>query len=155
MRIATWNVNSVKQRLPRLLPWLDERRPDVACLQETKLADDAFGELLGAELAERGYEFAVHGEAAWNGVAILSRVGLDDVVRGLEGAPGFPHPESRAVSATCGGVRVNSVYVPNGRVPGSEHYEYKLAWLASLREMVESGPEATIVCGDMNIAPTD
>ena len=155
MRIATWNVNSVKQRVPRLLPWLDERRPDVVCLQETKLADDAFLDLLGDELRDRGYAVAVHGEATWNGVAILSRVGLDDVVVGLAGAPGFPRPESRAVSATCGGLRVVSVYVPNGRVPDSEHYQYKLAWLASLREMVAGGPKATVVCGDMNIAPTD
>jgi exodeoxyribonuclease-3 len=155
VRIATWNVNSVKQRVPRLLPWLDERRPDVVCLQETKLADDAFLDLLGDELRDRGYEVAVHGEMTWNGVAILSRVGLDDVVPGLAGAPGFPRPESRAVSATCGGIRVISVYVPNGRVPGSEQYEYKLAWLASLRELVAAGPEATVVCGDMNIAPTD
>jgi exodeoxyribonuclease III len=155
VRIATWNVNSVKQRVPRLLPWLDERRPDVVCLQETKLSDDDFFELLGNELAGRGFAVAVHGEATWNGVAILSRAGLDDVVAGIAGAPGFPRPESRAVSATCGGIRVVSVYVPNGRVPDSEHYEYKLAWLASLREMVAGGPEATVVCGDMNIAPTD
>src|SRR6266498_2953359 len=97
VRIATWNVNSVKQRVPRLLPWLDERRPDVVCLQETKLADDAFLDLLGDELRDRGYAVAVHGEATWNGVAILSRVGLDDVVVGLAAAPGFPRPESRAV----------------------------------------------------------
>jgi exodeoxyribonuclease-3 len=155
VRIATWNVNSIKQRVPRLLPWLDERRPDVVCLQETKLADDAFVDLLGAELAEREYAFAIHGEATWNGVAILSRVGLEDVVAGIEGAPGFPNPESRAVSATCDGIRVVSVYVPNGREPGSEHYRYKLAWLTSLHEMVAAGPEETIVCGDMNIAPTD
>jgi exodeoxyribonuclease III len=155
VRIATWNVNSVKQRVPRLLPWLDERRPDVVCLQETKLADDAFGELLGDALAERGYETALHGEAAWNGVAILSRTGLEDVVPGIEGAPGFPDPEARAISATCDGVRVVSVYVPNGREPDSEHYRYKLEWLASLREMVAAGPDATVVCGDMNIAPTD
>jgi exodeoxyribonuclease III len=155
VRIATWNVNSVKQRVPRLLPWLDERRPDVVCLQETKLSDDDFFELLGDELAERGFAVAVHGEATWNGVAILSRVGLDDVVAGIAGAPGFPRPESRAVSATCDGIRVVSVYVPNGRVPDSEHYEYKLAWLASLRGMVAAGPEETVVCGDMNIAPTD
>jgi exodeoxyribonuclease-3 len=155
VRVATWNVNSLKQRLPRLLPWLDERRPDVVCLQETKLADDAFAELLGDELSERGYEAAPHGEATWNGVAILSRVGLQDVVRGVPGAPGFPNPEARAVSATCGGIRIASVYVPNGRVPGSEHYEYKLAWLAALRDMVAAGPKETIVCGDMNIAPTD
>ena len=155
VRIATWNVNSVKQRVPRLLPWLDERRPDVVCLQETKLTDDAFADLLGDELADRAYTVAVHGEATWNGVAILSRVGLDDVVLGLAGAPGFPHPEARAVSARCGGIRVVSVYVPNGRVPDSEHYQYKLAWLASLRELVAAAPEATVVCGDMNIAPTD
>jgi exodeoxyribonuclease III len=155
VRIATWNVNSVKQRVPRLLPWLDERQPDVVCLQETKLADDAFTELLGDALSGRGYETALHGEATWNGVAILSRSGLEDVVAGIEGAPGFPNPEARAVSATCDGVRVVSVYVPNGREPDSDHYRYKLDWLASLRKMVAAGPEATIVCGDMNIAPTD
>jgi exodeoxyribonuclease III len=155
VRIATWNVNSVKQRVARLLPWLDERRPDVVCLQETKLADDAFRDLLDYELSQRGYALALHGEAAWNGVAILSKVGLEDVVAGLPGAPGFPHPEARAVSATCGGIRVVSVYVPNGRVPDSDHYRYKLAWLGSLRELVAAGPEATVVCGDMNIAPTD
>ena len=137
------------------MPWLDERRPDVVCLQETKLADDAFAELLGDELADRGYEVAAHGEATWNGVAILSKVGLDDVVSGIADAPGFPHPEARAVSATCGGIRVVSVYVPNGRVPDSEHYRYKLDWLASLKDLVATGPEATVVCGDMNIAPTD
>jgi exodeoxyribonuclease-3 len=155
VRIATWNVNSVKQRLPRLLPWLDERRPDVVCLQETKLTDDAFEGLLRDELASRGYEIAVHGEASWNGVAILSRVGLEDISPGLAGAPGFPHPEARAVAATCGGIRVLSVYVPNGREPGSEHYEYKLAWLAALRDVVSAGPEAAVVCGDVNIAPAD
>jgi exodeoxyribonuclease-3 len=155
MRIATWNVNSVKQRLPRLLPWLDQRRPDVVCLQETKLTDEAFRDLLGDELSERNYEVAVHGEASWNGVAILSRVGLEDVVAGVAGAPGFPHPEARAVSATCGGIRVVSVYVPNGREPDSEHYRYKLEWLAALRDVIAAGPEATVVCGDMNVAPTD
>ena len=155
VRIATWNVNSVKQRMPRLLPWLDERKPDVVCLQETKLADDAFAELLDAELTGRGYEAAAHGETAWNGVAILSRVGLEDVVPGLEGAPGFPHPEARAVAATCGGVRVHSVYVPNGREPGSDHYAYKLEWLAALRAVVAAGPDSAVVCGDINIAPTD
>ena len=125
------------------------------CLQETKLADDAFFELLGDALSERGYTAAAHGEPAWNGVAILSRLGLDDVVAGIEGAPGFPNPEARAVSATCDGIRVVSVYVPNGRTPGSEHYEYKLAWLASLRKTVAAGPKDVVVCGDMNIAPTD
>src|SRR6516165_3725707 len=144
VRVATWNVNSVKQRVPRLLPWLDQRQPDVVCLQETKLADSAFSKLLGAELSGRGYE-----------VAILSRAGLDDLAAGIPGAPGFPDPEARAITATCGGVRVHSVYVPNGRVPGSDHYRYKLAWLAALTEMVGTGPEQAMVCGDMNIAPTD
>src|SRR3954471_11794804 len=155
MRIATWNVNSVKQRMPRLLPWLDERRPDVVCLQETKLADDAFKELLAAELDSRGYEVALHGEATWNGVAILSRAGLEEVTTGLDNGPGFPHPEARAVAATCGGVRVHSVYVPNGRTPDSDHYRYKLEWLAALKDVVRNGREDTIVLGDMNIAPTD
>ena len=155
MRVATWNVNSVKQRLPRLLPWLDERRPDVVCLQETKLADDAFAELLKEALDERGYEFATHGQAAWNGVAVLSRVGLEEVAPGLAGAPGFPDPEARALAATCDGVRIVSVYVPNGREPGSEHYRYKLQWLSSLRDAAVRAPKSTIVCGDMNIAPTD
>ena len=153
MRIATWNVNSLKQRVPRLLPWLDEREPDVVCLQETKIADDALAELLGDELSDRGYEIAAHGEATWNGVAILSRVGLEDVVAGLAGGPGFPQPEARAIAATCDGVRVHSVYVPNGRQPGSDHYHYKLEWLAALRDVVAAGPDAAIVCGDMNIAP--
>jgi exodeoxyribonuclease III len=155
MRIATWNVNSVKQRVPRLLPWLDERKPDVVCLQETKLADDKLADLLGEELGARGYELATHGEPSWNGVAILSRAGLEDVVTGLADAPGFPHPEARAIAATCGGIRVFSVYVPNGRSPGSEHYAYKLEWLAALRDVVAAGPDETIVLGDMNIAPAD
>jgi exodeoxyribonuclease-3 len=156
VRIATWNVNSVKQRVPRLLPWLDERRPDVVCLQETKLTDAGFTDLLGSELEERGYEVAVHGESAWNGVAILSRVGLEDVVSGLPGGPGFPHQEARAVAATCNGVRIVSVYVPNGRAPESDHYRYKLQWLRTLRDVVVAGdPSTTVVLGDINIAPTD
>jgi exodeoxyribonuclease III len=155
VRVATWNVNSVKQRVPRLLPWLDQRQPDVVCLQETKLADDAFDQLLGDELTSRGYAVARHGEVQWKGVAILSRMGLDDVVLGVADAPGLSRQEARAVSATCGGIRVHCVYVPNGRVPDSEHYHYKLAWLAALGETVGGGSEAAMVCGDMNIAPTD
>jgi exodeoxyribonuclease-3 len=155
VRIATWNVNSAKQRLPRLLPWLEQRRPDVVCLQETKLTDEAFDELLGNELTSRGYTFARHGEPQWNGVAIASRVGLDDVANGVELEPGVWRAEARALSATCGGIRVHCVYVPNGRVPGSEHYDYKLAWLAALTTMLASAPPDTIVCGDMNIAPAD
>ncbi len=155
VRIATWNVNSVKQRVPRLLPWLDERRPHVVCLQETKLSDEAFAALLERELQQRGYQVATYGEAAWNGVAILSRVGLHDVERGVAGAPGFPNPEARAIAATCDGIRVYSVYVPNGRVPDSDHYHYKLAWLRALKNVVQQGPKPAVVCGDFNIAPTD
>jgi exodeoxyribonuclease III len=153
--VATWNVNSAKQRLERLLAWLDQRRPDVVCLQETKLTDDAFDQLLGDQLKSRGYAFARNGEAQWNGVAILSRLGLEDAVSGFAGAPEFSGPEARAVSATCGGVRVHCVYVPNGREPDSEHYRYKLAWLAALREVLRGEPGELMVCGDMNIAPAD
>jgi exodeoxyribonuclease III len=152
VRVATWNVNSVKQRVPRLLPWLDQRKPDVVCLQETKLADDAFEALLGEELRGRGYEIALSGQVQWNGVALLSKVGLDDVVAGVAGAP---LDEARSVAATCGGVRVHSVYVPNGREPDSDHYRYKLAWLAALRDVVAAEADRTMVCGDINIAPAD
>ena len=131
MRIATWNVNSVKPRLPRLLPWLDQRRPDVVCLQELKLTEFAFDNLIGPDLTERGYEFAAYGQSQWNGVAIVSRVGLDNVERGFSGMPGFPEPEARAISADCGGIRIHSLYVPNGREPDSDHYRYKLDWLAA------------------------
>jgi len=148
-------VNSVKQRLPRLLPWLDERQPDVVCLQETKLADEAFHALLDDELAQRGYAVAAYGEPRWNGVALLSKVGLDDVEIGIPNVPGFPGPEARAVSATCDGLRIHSLYVPNGREPDSDHYQYKLAWLAALREQVAANPTTEVLCGDMNIAPTD
>ncbi|MGH3303922.1 MAG: exodeoxyribonuclease III, partial [Streptosporangiaceae bacterium] len=112
-------------------------------------------DLLGKDLDGRGYQVAVHGEPRWNGVAILSRAGLDDVTPGLAGAPGFPDPEARAIAATCGGIRVVSVYVPNGREPGSAHYRYKLEWLAALEQSARTAPADTIVCGDMNIAPTD
>ena len=157
MRLVTWNVNSAKSRLPRLLPWLDQRAPDVVCLQETKLSDGDFDSELGRALAERGYEVAHHGQGRWNGVALLSRVGLGEVVRGLPGEPGFGEvAEARAVTATCGGLRVTSVYVPNGREPSDPHYAYKLRWLGALRELVVSGDPATsVVAGDMNIAPTD
>ncbi|MGH3788767.1 MAG: exodeoxyribonuclease III [Pseudonocardiaceae bacterium] len=156
MRLATWNVNSVRSRLPRLLPWLDSRAPDVVCLQETKLPADAFDEMVRPALIERGYAVAHHGDGRWNGVAIASRVGLDDVVAGLLDEPGYPDVEARAVSATCAGLRVRSVYVPNGRAPDDPHYRYKLDWLAALQSTVAAGdPAVTVVCGDMNVAPTD
>jgi exodeoxyribonuclease-3 len=155
VRIATWNVNSVRSRMPRLLPWLDERAPDVVCLQETKLPNEAFDELLGTELTERGYQWAHCGQGQWNGVALLSKVGLDDVTRGMPGEPGFPDPEARIITATCSDLRISSVYVPNGRTPGDPHYSYKLEWLGVLRDMVATDRDRSVVCGDMNIAPTD
>ncbi|WP_433131872.1 exodeoxyribonuclease III [Micromonospora sp. CA-240977] len=155
MRLATWNVNSVKARLPRLLQWLADTGPDVVCLQETKCPDGAFPV---TEVGALGYTVASHSDGRWNGVAILSRVGLDDVRVGFAGEPGFPDPEARAISATCGGVRVWSVYVPNGRTPDDPHYAYKLAWFAALRDALEaelSGVLPLAVCGDFNVAPTD
>ncbi len=155
MRIATWNVNSVRQRLPRLLPWLLDRAPEVVCLQETKVSDATFDELLGEPLTGLGYQWVSHGSAQFNGVALLSRVGLDDPERGFPGQPGFPDPEARCVAATCGGVRLHSVYVPNGRTPDSDHYRYKLDWLAALRaQLATLGPDV-VVAGDVNIAPAD
>ncbi len=154
MRIATWNVNSVKQRLPRLLTWLEQRRPDVVCLQETKLTEAAFAEVVGEPVADLGYDYVSHGQAQWNGVALLSRVGLTDPVQGLSDEPGFPTPEARAVSAVCGGIRVVSVYVPNGRTPDSDHYRYKLDWFGALRRTL-SGEGDVLVCGDFNVAPAD
>ncbi|MBW0114882.1 exodeoxyribonuclease III [Pseudonocardia abyssalis] len=155
MRLATWNVNSALVRLPRLLPWLDERAPDVVCLQETKVTDEQFAEAFDEPLKERGYEVAHVGEGRWNGVALLSRVGLEDVRRALPAAPSFNDAvEARAVTATCGGLRVTSVYVPNGRTPDDPHYAYKLEWLAALAASVGDAA-TTVIAGDVNIAPTD
>jgi exodeoxyribonuclease-3 len=155
VRLATWNVNSIRARLPRLLDWLGTARPDVACLQETKVAPDGFPT---AEIAELGYESVAHGMGAWNGVAVLSRVGLADARPGFADEPGFPDPEARALAVTCGGLRVWSLYIPNGRTPDSDHYTYKLAWLAALRTAVAAELEThpnLVIAGDFNVAPTD
>jgi exodeoxyribonuclease-3 len=158
MRIATWNVNSIGARLPRLVEWLTDTAPDVVCLQETKCADDAFPY---ASVEPLGYEVAAHGDGRWNGVALLSRVGLADVSRGFAGQPGYPDAttvEARAVGATCGGVRLWSVYVPNGREPEHDHYRYKLVWLDALTRAIAdevAGAAPFAVLGDYNIAPTD
>ena len=153
MRIATWNVNSLNARLPRVLEWLDANRPDVLCLQETKLADAAFP---ADALDGLGYRSVHHGDGRWNGVAIVSRVGVDEPKTGFE-AEEDVHG-CRIVAATCGGVRVHSVYVPNGRSLDSEHYAFKLAWLKRLRTYLEErcDPAAPVaVCGDFNVAPWD
>jgi exodeoxyribonuclease-3 len=152
--VATWNVNSLNARLPRVEDWLQQVQPDVLCLQETKLADDAFPALAFSAL---GYESVHHGEGRWNGVAILSRVGIDDPIDGF--AAGIEaDSDARLVSATCGGVRIHSVYVPNGREVGHDHYHYKLSWLARLRRHLEATVDPSddvVVTGDFNIAPTD
>jgi exodeoxyribonuclease-3 len=154
MRIATWNINSLKVRLPRVEAWLAEVQPDIVCLQETKVSDKAFPALAFGTL---GYETAHHGQGQWNGVAILSKVGLDDVVADFADG-GDPDPDARIISATCGGVRTMSVYVPNGRALDQDHYQYKLAWLARLRAHLATTatPDQDIaVCGDFNVAPAD
>jgi len=148
-RLATWNVNSVGARLPRLLPWLEQVAPDIVALQETKCADAAFPYLAVQGL---GYEVAHAGDGRWNGVALLSKVGLSEVSLELDG-----HPEPRLVSARCGPVHVTSVYVPNGRSLQDPHYAYKLDWLAALRVRLR-GFDATqplVVMGDFNVAMTD
>jgi exodeoxyribonuclease-3 len=154
VRVATWNVNSLSARLPRVEEWLAWVQPDVVCFQETKLADTAYPAMAFQGL---GYESAHHGEGRWNGVAILSRVGLGDIAYGFhDGAA--PDAEARVLSATCGGVRVTTVYVPNGRALDHEHYTYKLAWLDRLHGHLDATAEPTqpvLVCGDFNIAPTD
>jgi exodeoxyribonuclease-3 len=155
MRIATWNVNSLAMRLPRVLEWLAMTRPDVLCLQETKVADSLFPR---SELAALGYDAATHGGGQWNGVAVISAIGLADVRRGFPGEPGFPDPEARALAATCGPVRVWSLYVPNGRTVDSPHFTYKLSWLRALRDALATEaaqPAPLAVCGDFNVAPTD
>jgi exodeoxyribonuclease-3 len=154
MRIATWNVNSLSARLPRVEDWLAYARPDVLCLQETKVAADAFPSMTFGAL---GYESVHHSEGRWNGVAILSRVGIDEVVDGFADG-GDSDAEARLLTARCGGVRVVTVYVPNGREVGHEQYDHKLRWLDRLRAHVAAvgdPDEELVVCGDFNVAPDD
>ncbi|MHB8293477.1 MAG: exodeoxyribonuclease III [Acidimicrobiales bacterium] len=155
MRLATWNVNSLKARLGRVEEWLSYAEPDVVCLQETKCSDLAFPSMAFEAL---GYSSVHTGRGRWNGVAILSRVGIEDPEADL-GRTGLEEAmEGRAIAATCGGIRVISVYVPNGRSVGSEHYESKLAWLKALSSYLGQGPPPSTglaVCGDFNIAPDD
>ena len=156
MRIATWNVNNVVARTERLLAWLESAQPDVLCLQELKVPAD---QMPVAEIEAAGYAVAARGDARWNGVAILSRVGLDDVTYDLTEQPAWDGVvEPRAIAATCGGVRVWSLYVPNGRTVADPHYSYKLEWLASLRDTAAAElarPEPLAILGDFNVAPTD
>ncbi|MCU1490691.1 MAG: exodeoxyribonuclease [Acidimicrobiaceae bacterium] len=155
MRLATWNINSLKARQSRVEAWLAATSPDVLCLQETKLADAVFPT---AAFAALGYESAHHGNGRWNGVAILSRVGLADARAGFRDDEPGSEEQGRILSADCGGTRVISVYVPNGRVVGSEHFEAKLVWLHRLRAELEATcrpQDAVVVSGDFNVAPQD
>ncbi len=149
MRIATWNVNSIGARLPRLLDWLEQREPDAVALQETKCADGAFP---FADLQAVGYEALHVGDGRWNGVAVLSRIGLEPVCRGLP-----EHPEPRLATARCGALRVTSVYVPNGRSLDDPMYSYKLDWFAALRRTLDplDPAEPMVIMGDFNVAPSD
>jgi exodeoxyribonuclease-3 len=167
VRVATWNVNSIRSRVDRVAAWLQRRDIDVLALQETKCRDDQFPE---ARFTELGYQVAHVGYSQWNGVAIVSRVGLDDVEIGFPGQPCWsaggggvggavaPDTEARALGATCGGVRIWSLYVPNGRTLTDPHYQYKLQWLAALKETaagwLAASPDAPVaLVGDWNIAP--
>jgi exodeoxyribonuclease-3 len=160
VRIATWNVNSIRARVDRVVDWLERADIDVLAMQETKCRDDQFPELPFVGL---GYEVAHVGYSQWNGVAVLSRVGLDDVQVGFPGMPRWGEPladEARAVAATCAGVRVWSLYVPNGRTLDDPHLAYKLDWLAQLRTAghgwLEQDPNAEVMlAGDWNVAPRD
>lgn len=158
VRVATWNVNSIRARVDRVVDWMQRAEVDVLAMQETKCSDDKFPAMtfLGA-----GYEVVHSGHNQWNGVAIASRVGFDDVRVGFDGQPMWGgKDEARALGATCGGVRVWSLYVPNGRTVEDPHYRYKLEWLAALRDTARSwldrDPDAQIaMAGDWNIAPRD
>lgn len=161
MRIATWNCNSIRSRVDRAVALLQRHDLDVLALQETKCRDDQFPVL---PFQAAGYEVACHGLNQWNGVAVVSRVGLADVEIGFPGMPDWGEPdaaaEARALGATCDGVRVWSLYVPNGRELDNPHYVYKLDWLAKLRDTgaawLAAEPGAQVVLmGDWNVAPTD
>lgn len=152
MRLATWNVNSLKVRLPHLTDWLARTQPDIVCLQELKLEDAKFPR---AELEAAGYQAAFSGQKTYNGVAILARAGLSDVSMGM---PGIADEQKRVIAATVGGVRSVCVYCPNGQAVGSEKYDYKLRWFAALKEYLaaEMARHSQLaVAGDFNVAPED
>ncbi len=150
MRLATWNVNSIRARLPLLLDWLDGAAPDLVCLQETKVEDDSFPR---AELEGRGWSLAIHGQRTWNGVAILSRSGLERVSRGI---PGFEDAQARVISARAGPLSVACLYAPMGEAVGSEKYAYKLRWYDALLAWITAGSDRPdVLAGDLNVAPED
>jgi exodeoxyribonuclease-3 len=153
VKIATYNVNSIRARLERLLAWLAREQPDIVCLQEIKVTEDEFPRL---EVEAAGWHTAIHGQRTYNGVALLSRAPLDDVRPGLDDQP--DDPEARVLSGRLGDLRVVSTYAPNGQVVGSDKWTYKLDWLRRLRGYLErtaSPDELLVVCGDLNVAPED
>lgn len=155
MRIATWNINSIRTRIDQVVAWSTDRAVDVVLLQETKCGDNDFP---FDAFTEAGYDVVHHGVDHWNGVAIASRVGIDDVQRGFSGSVSAPFDEPRLVAATCGGVRCWSLYVPNGRALDDPHYLYQLVWLERLRGELQQHHAAegySIVAGDINVAPAD
>ena len=154
MRMVTWNVNSIRVRHPDVLAWLRRNEPDVVLLQETKCTDDTFDEVARADGEALGYEVVHWGHNHYNGVAILSRVGLDEVRHGFPGARSAPFDEPRLLSAVCGGIRFWCVYVPNGRKREDPHWYFKLDWLRRLRDTVDV-TEPTIVAGDFNVQRAD
>ena len=153
MKLATWNVNSIRARWTRFSDWLRERQPDVVCIQETKVEDGLFP---FADIESLGYRVVFHGQKTYNGVAILARQEPTDVVRGF--GDGVDDSQARFIAATVGGIRVASVYVPNGQAVGSEKFVYKLAWLARLRSWLDAHTDrgsTFFLCGDFNVAPDD
>ncbi len=153
MKIATFNINSIKARLPRVLEWLDEAAPDIVCLQEIKCIDENFPAL---EIEDKGYNLAVHGQKTYNGVALLSKFPLEDVTRGLPGNE--DDPQARYIEAFTGGLRVASIYLPNGNPRPGEKFDYKLDWMAHLtaraRAILE-WEEPVVLAGDYNVIPKD
>jgi exodeoxyribonuclease-3 len=152
MQIVTWNVNSLRVRLPQLLDWLAANQPDIVALQETKVLDEAFP---AAEIAAAGYQVACNGQKTYNGVAILARAPLTESVLEI---PSFDDQQRRVLAVNCGGVRVVNLYVPNGQSIASEKYEYKLRWLKALRQWLRAELAQyprLVVLGDFNIAPED
>jgi exodeoxyribonuclease-3 len=155
VRIATWNVNSLRSRIDRVEAFLQRHDIDVLAVQETKAREDQLP-LMG--LSSLGYDVAAAGYSQWNGVALISRVGIEDVEVGFPDMPTWGEPaaaEARAIGATCGGVRLWSLYVPNGRTPEDPHFTYKLEWLARLRDAARTMTGDVALVGDWNIAPRD
>ena len=152
MKLAAWNVNSLKVRLPHLLDWLAQAQPDIVCLQELKLEDAKFPR---SEIESAGYQSAFSGQKTYNGVAILSRLALADVSAGM---PGFADDHKRVIAATAAGVRVVCVYCPNGQAVGSDKYAYKMRWFAALKDFLAAEiarHSSLVVAGDFNVAPED